>query len=268
MLDYPKVELEPFKKGGKIRKQKQKQKQKQTQRQIVNVNIGNKGTKKSYARRKRSTNANALQPQQPQNMMYYPPPMTTIIQNPNQPQQLPDMITLLNLFRSQGPKAHEQKTINELRLENLEKRNLINTTNEEKKSLKDDDKPYIPPEEKKYLDFIDDDARNANIRNAPISNPLLDNNSLPSVNSGSLSLSSPPPLPPLQEVQLTKTVLSRKLLPELIKIAIDNNLYNFTTEGKQGVSMGGKTIRQMTAKELRRLIYKANLPDSKIYPSN
>jgi len=191
MLDYPKVEIQPFKKGGKIRKQKQKQKQ--TQKQIVNVNIG-RGVKKSYTRR-------SQQPQQQKNMMYYPPPMTTIIQNPNQPQQLPDITSLLNLFRLQGSKTQEQKTVNELRLENLEKRNLITTTNEEKKSLKDDDKPYIPPEEEKYLDFIDDDARNANIRNAPISNPLLDNNSLPSLslslNSDNLSSLAGRPLPPI-----------------------------------------------------------------------
>jgi hypothetical protein len=257
MLDYPKVETQPFKRGGKIRKQKQKQKQKQTQRQIVNVNIGNKGTKKSYARR---------QPQQPQNMMNYPPPMTTIIQNPNQPQQLPDMMTLLNLFRSQGPKAQEQKTVNELRLENLEKEQLNKSSKEQLKSLDEEKKPFIPEEEEAYYNnFLDDDFRNVNIMNAPISNPLLDNNSLPSVNSGSLSLSPPPPL---QEVQLTRTVVSRKLLPELLKIAIDNNLYNFTTKGKQGVPMEGKTRRQMTANELRDLIYKANLPDSKIYPSN
>jgi len=110
MLDYPKVEIQPFKKGGKIRKLKQKQKQKQTQKQIVNVHIGNKGNKKLYVRRPQQPQ----QPQQQKNMMYYPPSMTTIIQNPNQPYQLPpqqpsnalpDMMALLGALNLRGPKG-------------------------------------------------------------------------------------------------------------------------------------------------------------------
>lgn len=133
MLDYPKLEL---KKGGKVRKLKQKQKQKQIQRQVVNVNIG-RDVKKSYARRpqqQRSTNANAL-PQLIQNRMSYPAPMTTIIQNPNQPSQLPDIMSLMKLFNMQGTNTNAnipqrmqsesineyalpQRTINDLRLGN------------------------------------------------------------------------------------------------------------------------------------------------------
>jgi hypothetical protein len=116
MLDYPKLEM---KKGGKVKKLIQKQKQKQIQRQVVNVNIG-RDIKKSYARRKRSTNANAL-PQLNQSRMSYPAPMTTIIQNPNQPSQLPDIMSLMKLFNMQGTNTNAnipQRTINDLRLGN------------------------------------------------------------------------------------------------------------------------------------------------------
>ena len=200
MLDYPKLDLE-LKRGGKVKRLKQKQKQ--TQRQVVNVNIGNKVGKKSYARRKQQ------QPQPQKNMMYYPPPMTTIIQNPNQPQQLPDMMTLLALLNSQGMKT--QKTINELRLENLEKENLNKTTKEQVKNLNEEKKPFTPEEEEEYYNnFLDDDFRNVNIMNAPIGNPLADNNKLPSLSLNSDYI-SPPPIPQQpKEVQLTKTKLSKK----------------------------------------------------------
>jgi len=215
MLDYPKLEL---KKGGavkyrvingkkipipnrNIKKKQIKQVPKndyslQRQHQIVNVNLGARDVKRSYTRR---------QQQQPQkNMMYYPPPMTTIIQNPNQPQQLPDMISLLNLLNSQGMKAPQQKTINELRLENLEKQQINKTSAEQLKNLNEEKKPFTPEEEEEYYNnFLDDDFRNVNIMNVPIGNPLVDNNKLPSLslNSDSLSPPSPPPQEEKKEIE-------------------------------------------------------------------
>ena len=395
MLDYPKVELEPFKKGGKIRKQKQKQKQ--TQRQIVNVNIG-RNIKKSYARRPQ-------QPQQPQkNMMYYPPSMTTIIQNPNQPYQLPsqqpsnalpDMMALLGALNLRGPKGDTgtqgntglsgpqgiqgiqgleglrgrrgliglegpqgiqgltgpqgnqgiqgiegamglrglrgeqgiqgikgdignqgiqgerglkgdkgnqglegiigetglqgnqgirgdrglrgpqgQSGVYYPTLEELELQQYLKSKYAEEKAFKEAQKQTEDKASKNFREnYLEDDFNNLNIREQPINNPLLDNLSLPPREEKEREIKEqpippPPPLPPLKEVQLTKTKMSKKKLDELIKIAIDNNLYNFTNKGKQGVSMGSKTIRQMTANELRDIIYMAKLPDSKIYPPN
>jgi hypothetical protein len=131
MLDYPKLEL---KKGGvvkyriingkkipipnrNIKKKQIKQVPKndyslQRQNQIVNVNLGSRGVnvkKRSYARRPQQSQLN-------QSRMNYPPAITTIIQNPNQPYQLPqqqsnnvlpDMVALLRDLDLRGPRGEQ-----------------------------------------------------------------------------------------------------------------------------------------------------------------
>ena len=205
MLDYPK--LEEYKKGGKIKIinksiiKKKKMKQKQTQKQIVNVYTN--APKRTYRRQVKK-----IEPQQRvltlapfrtelPSYIYSKPSSTLPTLNPPQQLGLPTLQQQQLSTKAQEDKLKESKLLYDMMQQITKMENF--QQNEEQN---EEQKPFIPADEEYYNNFLDDDFRNVNIMNAPISNPLADDSKLPSF---SLSFPPLPPLPPLPQLSQPET---------------------------------------------------------------